>query len=303
MSIVFFKGKFVDESEAYVSIKTHALQYGTGCFAGIRGYWNPRKENIYIFRIRDHYKRMENSGRILFMKLPYTVDELVDITCELIKRNNFRQNIYIRPFLYKASLALTPKLHDVEDDFFIYIIPLDDYLDTNKGLRVMISSWRRISDNSIPTRAKASGGYINSALAKTEALLNGYDESIFLDEKGYVSEGSAANLFIVRDKKLITSPVSCDILEGITRRTVIQVAKEVFNIEVEVRNISRTELYVADEMFFVGTGVQIAWIKEIDGRVVGDGNIGPITTKLRDFYFKLVSGEVEEYKDWLTEVY
>ena len=186
---------------------------------------------------------------------------------------------------------------------WIYIIPLDDYLDTNKGLRVMISSWRRISDNSIPTRAKASGGYINSALAKTDALLNGYDESIFLDERGYVSEGSAANLFIVRNKKIITSPLASDILEGITRRTVIQIAKEVFNIEVEVQNISRTELYIADEMFFAGTGVQIAWIREIDGRIVGDGNVGAITNKLKDFYFKLVAGEVEEYKDWLTEVY
>jgi branched-chain amino acid aminotransferase len=298
----YFEGQIVPLEQANVNIQTHALQYGTGAFAGIRGYWNEQQKEIWLFRVRDHYQRLHNSARILMMKPPLSVDEMVDTTVELIRKNESEQNIYIRPILYKSALQLSPRLHDVQDDFAIYTLPLNDYLDTDGGLRCMVSSWRRISDNVIPTRAKATGGYINSALARSEADLNGFDEAIFLDENGYVSEGSAANLFIVRNGILITSPKTASILEGITRRSLLQLAQEL-NIPIEERDISRTELYVADEAFFAGTGVQMAWIKEIDYRVIGDGNKGEITKKLNELYYQIVRGESSTHSEWRTPVY
>lgn len=298
----YFEGKIVPTEEAKVNIQTHALQYGTGAFGGIRGYWNKDQEKLCLFRVQDHYQRLLNSARILFMKTPLSRDEMVDITLELIRKNEWRQNVYIRPFLYKSALQLSPRLHDVEDEFAIYTLALEDYLDVNVGLRCAVSSWQRINDNSIPTRAKATGGYINSALAKSESVMHGYDEAIFLDQRGNVSEGSAANLFIVRDGALLTPPKTASILEGITRRTIIQLAMEM-DIPVEERNIGRTELYVSDEAFFAGTGVQVAWIREIDQRIIGSGMMGPITEKLQTQYFRIVSGDCKEHPEWRTSVY
>lgn len=301
--LAYFEGGFVPLLQANVNIQTHALQYGTACFGGIRGYWNKDQEQLFLFRLGEHYKRLENSARILFMKSPLSLDKMCEVTTELVRKNGYRQNIYIRPFLYKSALRISPRLHDVEDNFAIYTLPLDDYLDTNNGLRCCVSSWQRINDNTIPTRAKASGGYINSALAKSEAVLHGFDEAIFLDDKGNISEGSAENIFIVRDGKLITSSETSSILEGITRRTIINLARDEFGLEVIERDIARTELYVADEVFFSGTGVQIAWIKEIDYRIISGGKIGPISEKLQKLYFSIVTGNNSKYSDMLTKIY
>ena len=298
----FFENKFVKFEIAKVSIATNALQYGTAVFGGIRGYYNAKQKYLSIFRISDHYKRFLSSLKILGVSIKYSQKKLEEITVELVKKNKPKTDVYFRPFAYAGSLNLSPNLNrDKDFSFALYMIPLGDYLPTTKGLRVKVSSFRRITDNSIPSRAKISGAYINSALARKEADDLGFDEAIFLTEDGHVAEGSAENLFIVRDETLITSPESDDILEGITRRTVLKLAQDV-GIKTQVRRIDRSELYVADEMFFCGTGVQIAWISEVDGRKVGNGKRGKITAKLQDLYFKVVKGEVEKYKSWCTIV-
>lgn len=299
--ICFFEGKYIPLSQANLNVRTHALQYGTACFGGIRGYWNEDLKKLHVFRLNDHYNRLMQSAKILQMKMPFSTDELVNITLQVLQKGKWSQNVYMRPFLYKSALELSPRLHNVKDDFALYAIPLDDYIDTKKGLNTCISSWVRISDNQIPTRSKATGGYINSALAKSEALENGFDEAIFLDSNGFVSEGSAENIFIVREGKLLTPPVTASVLEGITRRSVLQIAEDL-GIPVEIRNISRTELYIADEAFFSGTGAQIAYIREIDRRVIGKGEAGAITVKLRDLFFRIVRGEEKKYLSWLTLV-
>lgn len=298
----YFEGKILPSEEAKLSIQTHALQYGTTVFGGIRGYYNPKLDNLFIFRIRDHYLRMKNSIKIMQLNYDFNVDEAIEITLELVRKNHCKENIYIRPFVYTSALQLSPRFHDVKADFAIYILKLNDYLDTKKGLKTMISSWRRLHDTIIPTLSKASGGYVNSALAKSEAMQNGCDEAIFLDERGFVSEGSAENLFIVRNGKLITPSIASSILEGITRRTVIEIARDM-GIEVIERDITRSELYIADEVFFSGTGVQIAWVKEIDKRIIGDGKIGPITEKLQNFYFDIVTANTPLKEEWRTKVY
>jgi branched chain amino acid aminotransferase apoenzyme (EC 2.6.1.42) len=267
-SIAFHQGEYKPLKDCTINIMTHALQYGTMVFGGIRGYYNKEKNNVFIFRPYDHFMRLHNSAKIMQMKPPYSIEEMVEILKELVRRNQYKSNIYFRPFIYKSALRLSPSLHDVQDSFSVYTLLLDDYLDTSRGLKVAVSSWRRIDDNIIPTRAKVSGGYANSALAKSEALQNGFDEAIFLDSRGFVSEGSAENIFIVRNDVLITPPNSAALLEGITRRSILEIAKNE-NIPIEIRDIARSELYVADEVFFTGTGAQVAWIAEVDRRVIG----------------------------------
>lgn len=299
----YFKGKIVPASEAKINIKTHALQYGTGCFGGIRGYWNENKEQLFIFRLEDHYKRLHNSAKILMMNLKLSIDELINITLEVVRKNNWKESVYIRPFLYKSELSLSPRLHDVQDDIAIYTLPVDKYFDDNEGLHCKVSSWRRVEDNMIPTRAKVTGGYINSALAKSDAILDGYNESIFLDHSGNVSEGSAENIFIVRNGQVITPTLSDSILEGITRRSIIEIMKNELNINVIERSIGRTELYIADEIFLSGTRAQMEWVKKIDNRIIGTGDIGPITKQIQELYFNIVTGNNSKYNHWLTRVY
>lgn len=298
----WFDGKFVALKDANLNIRTHALQYGTAFFGGMRAYYNEAKQNLYLLRLEDHHARLAQSGHILRMHWNMPYSEFRDITVKLLKDGGWRENCYLRPFIYKSELSLSPRLHNVEDKFALYAIPLNDYLDTTRGMRAAVSSWTRLSDNQIPARAKATGGYINSALAKSEALENQFDEAIFLDHRGFVSEGSAENIFIVRNGKLVTPGTSSSILEGITRRTVMEIAAD-FGIETIERDISRTELYVADEAFFTGTGAQIAWIESIDRREIGGGKIGPITEKLRKTFFAYASGELPQYMKWLTPVY
>jgi len=299
----FFQGQIVPFEEAKISISTHALNYGTACFEGIRAYWNAEEEQLFVFRMREHYQRMLRSCRILLINLPYTVEDMERITLELLRKEGYREDVYIRPLAYKATEGIGVRLHDLEEDFAIFSVPFGHYIEKEEGARACVSSWRRISDDAIPARAKITGAYVNSALSKTEAHLDGFDEAIVLSHDGHVSEGSAENIFIVREGKLITPPVTDDILEGITRATVIELAREELGIETEERRIDRTELYIADEVFFCGTGVQIVAVVEIDHRPVGTGKMGPVVSQLRRLYFDVVRGKVEKYRHWCTPVY
>ncbi|TGN10973.1 branched-chain amino acid transaminase [Leptospira ilyithenensis] len=298
----YFEGKIIPSEDAKISIQTHAFQYGTAVFGGIRGYHNETRKNVFVFRILDHYKRLVNSTKIMQLQFDKTPEELAEITLKLIRDSNLKQNVYVRPIVYTSALQLSPRFHDVKTEIAIYVLKLDDYLDTQNGLRTMVSSWARFSDNQIPTLSKVSGGYVNSALAKSEAVQNGMDEAIFLDARGFVSEGSAENIFLVRNGEIHTPSVPSSILEGITRRSIFKIAADL-GIKVVERDIARSELYISDEIFFSGTGVQVAWLKEVDRRKVGDGKIGPVTKKIQSLFFNTVRGEEAKYEDWLTPVY
>lgn len=299
----FFQGQIVPIEQAKLSVRTHALHYGTACFAGLRGYWNDKEEQLFVFRILDHYKRFLNSAKLLMMKLPYSVNELAEITLELLQREGWREDVYIRPLAYKADELIGVRLHDLTDAVTIFSQPFGRYLKKEEGVHVTFSSWRRIDDNVIPARGKISGSYANSALIKTDAMLSGFDEALVLSANGHLSEGSAENVFIVRDGVAITPPVTDNILEGITRRTVLHLLSQELGVQVLERPIDRTEVYLADEAFFCGTGVQIAAIVQVDHRPLGAGQMGPITTQLRDLYFDVVRGQVERYRHWCTPVY
>ncbi|MFW5750845.1 MAG: branched-chain amino acid transaminase [Planctomycetota bacterium] len=297
-SLAYLNGSWKQLSACTVPINTHALQYGTGCFEGIRGYWDGQRVNLLF--LREHFERLHGNAAMLLMRSP-PVDEMCAIARRLVRENAARGNVYIRPMVFKCSTNLGPKLCDEPDGFMCYMLALDDYLDTERGLDVCISSWVRLPDNSVPTRAKASGGYINSALARTEATLNGYDEAVFLNQRGEVSEGSAENLFLVRDGTLITPDRTAGILEGITRHAIIGLAREQ-GVPVEERAVGRTELYRADELFMVGTGCQVSWVKSVDRRPVGAGTCGPITSALQRAYEDAVYARDPQRADWLTPV-
>lgn len=301
--IIYFDGKFIPEGEAKLSVRTHALHYGTGCFEGIRAYYSESENALLVFRMREHYERLAQSGKILFMKLPHSVDELCDITTQLLQKNFAKQDTYIRPLLYKADPAvgnfLLPKLRD---GFFIYTTPLGRYLNVEKGIRTNISSWRRIPDYAIPPRGKITGSYVNTALAKTESLLAGYEEALLLDNDGHVVEGSAENLFMIKNGALVTPDLSDDILQGITRETIIMLAEKEFNLPVIERSIDRSEIYQADEVFLVGTGAEVSPVISVDAREIGNGDTGPITKKIKNYYFDLVHGKIAKYKNFVTRV-
>jgi branched-chain amino acid aminotransferase len=300
--VVFLNGEIIPANQARVGVMTHAISYGTGCFEGIRGYYNPTADELYVFRAREHYERLHRSCRILSMTLPYSVDELIEITSELIRRNGFHENCYIRPFAFKADEIIGVRLNDLVDNFVIYTVPMGDYVST-AGLSCGVSSWRRVDDNAIPARAKISGAYVNSAFAKTEALTNGYDEAIMLTSEGHVSEGSAENIFLMANNELVTPPPTENILVGITRDSVIQVARRELDRITRERVVDRTELYTADEIFLTGTGAQIAPVVEVDHRPVGIGKIGPVASEIQRVYAEVVRGMRPEYMDWLTPVY
>jgi branched-chain amino acid aminotransferase len=299
----FFKGQIVPIEDAKISIMTHAFNYGTGCFEGIRAYRNEDEKQLFVFQLIEHYERFLRSSRILWMNLPFTAERLAEITVELVRKEGYHEDTYIRPLAFKSDEIIGVRLHNLHDEVGIFATPFGRYLESEEGARVGVSSWRRIDDNSVPARAKITGAYINSALAKTEAALNGFDEAIVLTEDGHVSEGSAENLFIVRDRVLITPPVTENILEGITRKVIIELARKELGLEVMERSIDRTELYVAEEVFFCGTGVQVAAVAQIDHRTIGTGQIGPIVKALRDLYFQVVRGQVSKYRAWCTPVY
>lgn len=301
MDYAFFEGKIVPFSEAKISIGTHALQYGTGAFGGIRGYISEDGKTINIVRLKEHTARLLRSAKLLRMDLPFTPDSLAEVVVELTKKNAPTTDTYFRPFVYKSTVSLSPKLQGLDDELAIYMLPMGDYLDTTRGQTAIVSSWTRSADNMIPSRGKFTGSYIGSAFAKDQAMAYGCDDAIMLNADGKVAEGSAANLFIVRDGTLITPPVTSDILEGITRRTIIELAGEL-GIPVEQRGIDRTELYIADEAFFCGTGVQVAWIEQIDGRTIGNGTQGAVAKQMYDTLFAIFRGKTSDHSDWITPV-
>ena len=301
LEYAFFEGRIMPFADAKLSVGTHALQYGTGAFAGLRGYLDADGETINIFRLEDHCARLLNSAKLLRADIPFDRASLGRTIIELVERNAPTGDVYIRPFVYKSSVQLTPKLKGLEDELAIYMLALGDYLDTEGGVTAIVSSWTRVADNAIPGRGKLSGAYINSALAKDEAEEKGADEAILLDAHGHVAEGSGCNLFIVRDGVLATAPTTGDILEGITRRSFLRFAADE-GIPTEQRPIDRSELYLADEAFFCGTGVQVAPIATIDGRLIGDSVPGPITTRLREVFFDTVRGKADRYGDFITRV-
>ncbi|HEX9900208.1 MAG TPA: branched-chain amino acid transaminase, partial [Candidatus Methylomirabilis sp.] len=279
MNLAYFNKQFVPLSEAKISIRTNALHYGSGVFEGIRAYWNPKEQQLYVFKLPEHYERMVNNCKVMKLKLDHDVKELCAITVDLLRRNQPREDTYIRPIAYISSEGLGPKLIGYETGFAVYTIPLGDYIDTSVGIKVGFSSWRRISDNTIPARCKVTGGYVNSALARTEAIEQGYDEAIFLTQDGFISEGSAENIFLARNGSLITPDLSQDILEGITRDVLLTLCREELGLMVTERQVGRTELYVADEVFLCGTGAQVSPVIEVDRRPVGSGKMGPITAR------------------------
>lgn len=299
----FFNHKFIRTEEAKISIMTNALQYGNGIFGGIRGYYDSDKKTFFIFRLDDHFERFLNSLKVIGVSLPYSKDQLKNIVVNLTKKNQPKTDSYFRPFAYAGSHNISPSFdRDKVFKFCLFMIPLGDYLPTRTGISAMVSSWRRVSDNAIPARAKISGVYINSSLAKKEAVDRGFAEAIVLNESGHVAEGSAANLFLVKDNVLITPSKTDDILEGITRRTILELA-QYLKILTEERTVDRTELYTADEAFFSGTGVQVSWISKVDGRLVGDGKRGRITGKLQDLFFEIIKGRDKHYSQkWCTPI-
>ncbi len=299
----YFEGKFVPIEEAKVNIQTNSFHYGTAVFEGIRAYWNEEKKQLFGLFVKEHYERMLVNCKILNLKVNKSVEELTQITVELLRKCQHREDVYIRPIAYFSDLKISPKLIGYKTEIAIYTVPLGDYLDLSRGLKAKTSSWHRINDTMIPARCKVAGAYVNSAFAKTEALLNGYDEAIMLNPDGTVAEGSGENVFIVKKGKLITTPPSSNILEGITRNAVITLAKEELGVEVEERPILRSELYVADEVFYTGTAAQVAPVVQVDHVVIGNGETGKITKALQEVYFKAVKGEEEKYLNWLTPVY
>lgn len=302
-AIAYFNQQYVPVEEAKISIMTHAFNYGTGLFEGIRGYYNAEEDNVLIFRLPEHVTRLMNNAKVLCMDVPEDNAAIEKICVELVRKSGFKEGVYLRPILFKDQESLGPTVHGVTSSLCCYIIKLGDYCDTESGLDVAVSSWRRLSDNAIPTRVKSTGSYINSSLAASEAKSAGFHEAIFLREDGSVAEGSAMNLFMVQDGNLITPPKNADILVGITRNTVIQLAQEVFGLKVIERPIARTELYTCEELFFCGTGAQVAPVRSVDRRRVGTGQTGEITKKLQDLYFDVVQGKVPEYRHWCCPVY
>lgn len=299
----FFQGRIVPYSEAKVGVMTHALNYGTGCFGGIRGYWNEEEEQLFIFRPHDHFHRFLQSAKLLSMELGHNEEQLTQILLELVRTEGYRQDCYIRPLAYKDDEMIGVTLNNLHDAFTMFAIPFGRYVENDNGAHVTISSWRRVDDNAIPARGKITGAYINSAFVKTDAVRSGFDEAIVLTRDGHVSEGSAENIFMVRDGVIYTPPVKDNILEGITRRTLMTLAREEMGLTVVERSIDRTELFIADEVWLCGTGVQIAVVTRIDHRPVGAGVVGPIMTELRDLFFRVVRGRLPKYRHWNTPVY
>ena len=302
MKIVYFKENFVPLKEAKISILTHAFNYGTGVFEGIKGYYNPKQNQFYIFRVEEHLERMKRNCRIIKINIDKSTEELKELVVKLIRKNKYKTEVYIRPLAYKSSEKVGVKLPD-EYDFCIFSVPVAHYFDPNKPIRAGVSSWRRIEDNAIPGRGKITGAYVISALAGQEARDNGFDEAIFLNEDGHVSEGAAMNLFLIRNGMLHTPSLSQNILEGITRGTVMEICREELGIRTIERIIDRTELYTADEVFLCGTLVEIVSVGSIDHRPVGRGKKGKITSEIMKLFYKIVNGEIEKYRKWLTPVY
>lgn len=299
----YFQGQIVPYRDAKVGVLTHALNYGTAAFGGLRGYWNQAQGQLFLFRPRDHFIRLLNSAKMLCMEFEYTPESLTKISIELLRKEDHRQDVYIRPLVYKSEEGIGVKLHGVQDALSIVSLPFDRYVSNDTNAHVTFSSWRRVDDNVIPARGKISGAYANSAFIKTDALRAGFDEALVLTEDGHISEGSAENIFMLRDGVLITPPVTDNVLEGITRRSVMELAEKELGLTVLERSIDRTEVYICEELFMTGTAAQVTAITRVDYRAVGDGKMGPITSQLRALFDQTVRGNNPNFIQWITPVY
>jgi len=302
-NFVFYKGRVVPYSEVKFGVLTHAMNYGTAVFGGIRAYWNEEEKQLFVFRPQDHFRRFLQSSKLLCMELNLTRDDLVNGLMELIRAEGYQEDLYIRPLAFYSDEIIGVRIHDLTAEASIVVMPFGQYNKNEENMHVTVSSWRRIDDNSIPARGKIAGAYVNSAFIKTDAVRAGFDEALVLNADGHISEGSAANFFMLRNGTFATPPITDNVLEGITRRSVIQWIREELRMEVQERPIDRTELYLADEMFFCGTGAQISAITRVDHRTVGTGKMGEITGRLRNLYFDVVRGRFPKYRDWCHPVY
>jgi branched-chain amino acid aminotransferase len=301
--VAVFKDRIVPYGDAKVGMLTHALNYGTAVFGGLRAYWNEEEKQLFLFRPEDHYQRFLESGRLLLMELPYGKEEIARFTVELLRAEGHRTDCYIRPLCYYSDEIIGVRLHDLHPELTIMAMPFGSYVQNEEGIHVTVSSWKRIDDNMIPARGKIAGTYVNSAFVKTDAQRSGFDEALVLNNDGHIAEGSAENFFLVRKGVVCTPPVTENILEGITRRTIFMLMREEMGIEVVERPIDRTEVYLAEEAFFCGTGVQVAAITAVDHRPVGTGELGPITRELRRIYFDVVRGKNPKYRELCVPVY
>jgi branched-chain amino acid aminotransferase len=282
---------------------SHALNYGTAVFGGVRGYWNEAEEELFIFRPQDHFNRLFNSAKMMVMDIGHTKQEMLDTMVELLQKEGYRQDVYVRPMAYFADEIIGVKLHDLQTEVTMFSIPFEKYVANDTGAHVTFSSWRRVDDNMIPARAKVAGAYVNTAFIKTDAVRAGFDEALVLSQDGHISEGSAENLFMMRNGTLYTPPISDNILEGITRASIIELAEKELGIKVVQRSIDRTEVYICDEMFMTGTAAQVTAITKVDYRKIGDGQMGPVTTKLRKLYDDAVRGKLKNFRHWNYPVY
>jgi branched-chain amino acid aminotransferase len=301
---VYFRDKFVDFKDANISVANTGFLYGLGVFTGMRAHFNPEENQLYIFRPEEHFKRFYNSCKLCrfedFTK-NYNYEKFLEIIKELLIVNNIKEDTYIRVSQFVDEVKIGPKFGQYKDSLVIFLYPLGDYVPTG-GMRCKVSSWTRIEDNAIPARAKIHGAYVNTAFAKTEAIDAGFDEALVMDKNGHVVEGSAENLFIVRDGVIYTPPVSANILEGITRKSIIEIAKNL-GYEVVERDIDRTELYFADEIFLSGTGAKVSPVIQVDSYTIADGKVGAVSSRIQKIYFDLVKGLDKKYIDWLEKVY
>jgi len=299
----YFRGEFVPYGQAKIGVLTHALNYGTAVFGGMRGYWNSDEEQMFIFRPQEHFQRFLSSAKLMSMVLDYTPEDLADLTVQLLRLDGYQRDVYIRPLAYKGDEIIGVKLHDLHDELSIVAIPFDRYVTNDTNAHVTFSSWRRVDDNAIPARGKISGAYANSAFIKTDAVRSGFDEALVLNQDGHVSEGSAMNIFMLRNGKIITPPVTDNILEGITRRTAIELLQTELGIEVVERSIDRTEVYLCDEFFMTGTAAQITSVTMVDHRPIGNGKMGPVGAQLRRVFDDAVRGRLPKYRHWNIPVY
>lgn len=300
---VFFNGRIVRYNDAKVGVLTHGLNYGTGVFGGIRAYWNAEAQQLFIFRPLDHFRRFLESARLLRMEFPYAEADLTQALIDLLRTENYKTDCYVRPLAFYSDEIIGVRLHDLTPALAMVALPFGKYVEKDEGSHVTISSWRRVDDNMIPARGKITGSYINSAFAKSDAQRAGFDEAILLNPDGHICEGSAENVFLIRNGVALTPPITDNILEGITRHTVMALLRDELGLTVVERSIDRSEIYLAQEAFFTGTGVQITAITRVDYRKIGAGVMGPLTTKLRELFFNVVRGNVKKYQSWCAPVY
>lgn len=301
--MAFFRGQIVPLEQANINVMTHAFNYGTAVFEGVRGNWNAEQDELYLFRVKDHVQRIRQSAKIMRMGLRFSDDEAAGIIQQVVEQSGFKEDVYVRPMIYMSSEIVGVRMHNLDWDFLVYVTPFGAYLDPEQGARCATSSWRRVDDTEIPARAKVNGLYVNNAMAKSEAQLNGFDEAIMLNQDGHVSEGSGENIVMIRHGKLITPAPSDNILEGITLETALELASREMGLSVERRSIDRSELYIADEVFMTGTAAHLTPVVEVDRVPVGDGRPGPIAKRLQALYFSSITGRQPAYTSWLTPVY